>query len=41
MDEREFYIAEEMYKKDIPKINKGEELGYKIPIKKETIIKNN
>jgi len=30
MDEREFYIAEEMYKKDIlQKINKGEELGYK------------
>ena len=31
MDEREFYIAEEMYKKDIlQKITKGEELGYKI-----------
>jgi hypothetical protein len=37
MDEREFYIAEEMYKKDIlQKINKGEELGYKIyPQKKK------
>ena len=31
MDEREFYIAEEMYKKDIlQKVTKGEELGYKI-----------
>ena len=31
MDEREFYIAEEMYKKDIlQKDTKGEELGYKI-----------
>ena len=30
MDEREFYIAEEMYKKDIlQKVTKGEELGYK------------
>ena len=31
MDEREFYIAEEMYKKDIlQKVTKCEELGYKI-----------
>ena len=31
LDEREQYIAEEMYKKDIlQKVTKGEELGYKI-----------
>ena len=38
MDEREFYIAEEMYKKDIlQKITKGEELGYKIYPQREKI----
>jgi hypothetical protein len=38
MDERDFYIAEEMYKKDIfQKINKGDELGYKIYPQKKKI----
>ena len=38
MDEREFYIAEEMYKKDIlQKVTKGEELGYKIYPQREKI----
>ena len=38
MDEREFYIAEEMYKKDVlQKVTKGKKVGYKIYPQKEKI----
>ena len=38
LDEREQYIAEEMYKKDVlQKVTKGEKVGYKIYPQKEKI----
>ena len=38
LDEREQYIAEEMYKKDVlQKITKGEQVGYKIYPQKEKL----
>ncbi len=38
LDEREQYIAEELYKKDVlQKIQKGEQVGYKIYPQKETL----
>lgn len=38
LNERELYIAEEMYKKDvIKKVRKGEKVGYKVYQQKETL----
>ena len=38
LNERELYIAEEMYKKDvIKKVRKGEKVGYKTYPQKETL----
>ena len=38
LDEREQYIAEELYKKDVlQKIKKGEQVGYRIYPQKEKI----
>ena len=38
LDEREQYIAEELYKKDVlQKIQKGEQVGYKIYPQKEKL----
>ena len=38
LDEREQYIAEELYKKDVlQKVKKGEQVGYKIYPQKEKL----